>query len=313
MMDVLVFCPWPNGGAELASRGAVEALQGMGLRAALTHRPFAGERARVYCLLGLDPRLAINVRSADPEAAIMLVNHSCWPFLVRGQDWVNWRTCVNWARTDGHAAVCQVTAQRYAEAAEAFGPDGLDVFPAVYPYATLATPAPAADYLLLAHRAREEKNLPAQVAAAALVGRKHGLRLLWTDDELAGARGTGVPEIAATFGLRADRLPWQTPESIRRIAGHAVCGLAASWADCYSQSVMDCLSQGTPVVGGDAHWMLPDCWRVWPDDVEALALAIELVVVDQEAMRREALRAAAAAEQTQRELLKRWVVRWLAE
>jgi hypothetical protein len=308
VIDVLFVCPWKGGGSWSASLGAAEHLQEQGFDARLTQREMAP--AKVFALMGLDVRLAVNARAAFPEAGICLVNHSPWQFLAREQDdWRNFLTCLNWARGDGRAAVCQVAGIQFRDAVDALGADGIDLLPAVYP----DVPHPRVEvaryrYSLLGHRGRPEKNLATQAVAQVLLEQRTGVAPWACGDTASAAMLRDLQDCLRSPSGCVRK--WGSQNDFWHLAGAARIGFCCTFADCYSQTAMDFLSQGVPIVGSPAQWMIPVDWQANADDPAAMAETAARILADPEAGAT-ARAAADEAQERQIETLNDWAERWI--
>jgi len=310
-LDILWLCPWPNGGAGSASRGALGYLASRGLRTSYNpaHKPAAPPRCIV--LLGLNVTIADRMRAQYPKAHIVLQNHSPWLFLAWSQqDAGRWHQALAWARSDGNAQLAQVAGAEYASARAAYGRRAIGFLPAVYPYAVadtaMAPTAPPA--IVLAHRDRPWKSIATQVVATAIANGRSPCRLIYPPppDQV-----TPVADIAEVWGLPVHVGKWRSQAAFRNDIRTATVALCATWAECYSQTALDALSQGVPAIAGPANWFVPECWQVFPDDPSQIAARIGLIIADPAKARATALEAAAAAQATQLAALQEWQCRYL--
>jgi len=122
------------------------------------------------------------------------------------------------------------------------------------------------------------KNHTTSAAAALIIGKRRRCDLeFWINvgrEETNGAKDV-LPTIRNMFkGLPWAHLvesPWESWASFRRTIAHMDLLMQVSFTETFNITAADAVSEGVPVVGGEAIEWLPDEWKASPDDAHNVA------------------------------------------
>lgn len=119
------------------------------------------------------------------------------------------------------------------------------------------------------------KNYPNQIAALALVARKHRIRLAMC------IRGdsTELEQLAQSRGLQLSSRPWSSPEQFRQwIASDIDLGLCCSYSETFCYAALDHMVSGKPVIGGQGMQVIDKDLRADQDNPHDIAQRIDMVI-----------------------------------
>jgi len=119
------------------------------------------------------------------------------------------------------------------------------------------------------------KNFPNQIAALALVARKHRIRLAMC------IRGDSseLEYLARSRGMQLSSRPWSSPEQFRQwIASDVDLGLCASYSETFCYAALDHMVNGKPVVGGQGMQVIERDLRADQDNPHDIAHRIDSVI-----------------------------------
>lgn len=117
--------------------------------------------------------------------------------------------------------------------------------------------------LAIASRTDRMKAIPAQIAAAALIQRQRGCRVVLNLRDRNGQAHAGLLEHAKTCGLQFDEPPWSGPDEwLAFLRDRVSVLLQATGTDTFNYCSVDALSVGRPFIGSHAIRHTPPEWRV---------------------------------------------------